>query len=83
MTSTAANTQFEDLIGLREASEVTNLQTRTISAYVATGRIPSLRIADRRLFSRSALMDWTEQRRLRREAARQTQSTQTSDAAAA
>jgi hypothetical protein len=59
----------DDLIDLRAAAALTGLAPRTVSAYVAQQLIPSLKLCHGRLFSRTTLLEWINQKGKRRQAA--------------
>jgi excisionase family DNA binding protein len=62
---------IDDLIDLEECARVTTLSTRTISFYVSTRRIPSVKVGFSRLFSRREILAWLDRREQRRQQLRE------------
>ena len=60
------STTVADLLSLEEVARLTQLSQRTISAYIAFSRIPSLKIGHARLFDRRAIEGWIAERVQRR-----------------
>lgn len=68
---TTPNASLDNLIGLAECATLLGLAQRTISTYAASGALPSVLVAGRRLYDRVAVLAWRNARESQRAAIQQ------------
>src|SRR5262245_60635149 len=58
----AKDFRVADLVTLDEVVQITNLRLRTLTNYIYTNKLPSLRVGRARLFHKPTILQWNERR---------------------